>query len=657
MALRYFSSRNLRLRWLVLWMVLAMAVLLGGLAFRQLVEAQVFQEQEDRQNLRRIVQPAPRGNILDIHGNVLAGNRPRFSAVVYLDELRREFNQERYRLNDEVWAAQENAREPDAPNWETTLWRSRRQVLQRYLDQIGAILGPQPAITEADVRQHFGRRLLMPFPLVADLSEADYAQLIEQLPLGSKVAILTETVRTYPQGPVAAHTVGYVVNELSPQLAGLPEDDLKTFAFQGIVGRSGLEAAFDETLQGRPGIEVCLVDRLEYRFRRVEELSRPPQRGASLITTLSLPVQTAAERALRGQTGAAVLLDVRTGEVRAMASLPSYDLNDFTPRLSFDASERITAEGAWLNRALQGLYPPGSTFKVVTAAAALRHGVVGPTESLYGGRFFEIGDRRFPEHSGASFGWVDVATMLERSSNVFCYQVGQSLGIDRLAEESVRFGLDQPTGIELPFETQRMRVPTREWFREHYGFPWRGGDTANVSIGQGDLRVTPLQMAAVAASLARGEARTQVTLRPRSPGEIVDHGGHALNLPPGGIEAIRVGMARATGSQGTARLVALPEVSVAAKTGTAQVQLATETLLLAWMIAYAPAENPEVALAVVVEGQTQADHYAGGRTAAPIARAMLRAYFDTFPSAGVRTASRSTTRLSPVAAQPGGILP
>lgn len=629
MSVRYFGSNNPRLRWFYLILVVAFLVLVAGLAWRQLLMHQVYQQQEERQNLRRIVQPAPRGRILDTHGNVLVGNRPRFSAVVHLDELRREFELERYQLNREFWAAQENSTTPEVPNFREMLERSRQQVLQRYLDQIAAILGPQEPVSRRDVNQHFNRRLLMPYPLIEDLEETDYARLIEQLPLGSKVDILTSTAREYPHGDLAAHTLGYVVAQANPDFDAMPDDGLKTFAFEGTVGKNGLEAQFNEQLRGRPGVEVCLVDRLEYRYRRIEEESWAPVRGRELRTTLSLPVQKAAEDALAGKVGAAVLLDVQTGEVRALASKPAYNLNDFSPRLSHAASQRITEEGAWLHRAVQGVYPPGSTFKVVTATAALRHDIVAHDDLRYCGPFFRVGDRDFPEHSGIAFGQIDVATMLAKSSNVFCYQIGVAMGIDRLAQEARRFGLHRPTGIELPYETDRMRVPDRAWFQQARGFSWRPGDTANVSIGQGDLRVSPLQMAALTASLARGETRTDVTLLPRGRGQI-NHGGQALGLSREELGAIFEGMSRATGPGGTASRVRLPGLSIAAKTGTAQVQLRDETLTLAWFIGFAPVEAPEVALAVIVEGQEETDHYAGGRTAAPIARALLDAYFNTF---------------------------
>lgn len=630
MGVHYFNSRNPRLQWLLLVVVVAFAVLVVGLGWHQLWLHAEYQRKEQQQNQRRIVQPAPRGRILDQHGEVLVGNRPRFAAVVFLDELRTEFARERYRMSNEAWERQvagESA-QPLRVNWEELLWESRRRVLQRYLNQVQAILGGDRELEVRDLHRHFGRRLLMPFPLVDNLPAEDYALLIEQLPLGSQISIYTDTTRVYPHGDLAAHTLGYVVPAQEVDASLLPGDDLKTFAFPGSTPRNGLELQFDHLLNGQPGFEVCVVDLFQYRFRRVEELCRLPLPGQDLVTTLDARLQRAAQEALRGKAGAAVAIDIPTGEVRVLASAPAYDLNDFSPRLSSRTAAEIEQNKAWINRAVQGVYPPGSTFKLVTAIAALRHEILEPTDRLRCGTHFTIADRAFPEHSGASFGLVDLPTMIQKSSNVYCYQVSQSLGIDRLSAEARRFGLDQPTGIELPHETSRMQVPDREWSLAQRGFPWRPGDTANVAIGQGDLLVSPLQMAAFTASLARGQTRTDVTLRPRVPGASIDHGGEPIGLTFEDYAAIIEGMELAAGPRGTARFVQVEGLDIAAKTGTAQVKIPGRKLTLAWIVAFAPVDNPQLAVAVLVEGQDPNDHFAGGKTAAPVARAIFQQAFD-----------------------------
>lgn len=602
-------------------------ILAVGLGVRQLILQGEYREREERQNLRRIVQPAPRGQIVDRNGEILVGNRPRFSAVVYLRELRREFSAE-YSSRLNALREAHRAQHPDEPfrfDWEALQWESRQAVLQRYLDEINHLLEREDTLSVRDIQRHFWHRLLMPFPLITDLSHREYARLIEQLPLHSPIEIYTDTARHYPYGQAAAHVLGYVVSNPDIPETTLPGETLRTFSYRNEIGRTGLERAFEDTLQGRSGGEIWIVDRFQYQFESVHE--QDAVQGDDLQTSLDIHVQLAAEKALENKTGAVVAIDVRSGEILALASSPSYDLNDLSPHIPQSVFDDINERGAWLNRATQGLYPPGSTFKLITAIAALRAGVVSPDQELFCGSHFRVGNRLFPEHSGTQFGYIDLPTAIERSSNVYMYQVGLETGIDRISEEARRFGLDQPSGVEIPFETSRMVIPDREWSQQARGFGWRPGDTANVSIGQGDLLLTPLQMAAFTASLARGETRTDVTILKRPDNQPIDHGGEKISLPQEYLDAIIDGMARATGPRGTARLAAPTDIPTAGKTGTAQVSVRGERMTLAWLIAFAPVEAPEIAICVMIEGTDARDNFAGGRTAAPIARQVLEAYF------------------------------
>ncbi|MEM8550560.1 MAG: penicillin-binding transpeptidase domain-containing protein, partial [Verrucomicrobiota bacterium] len=215
----------------------------------------------------------------------------------------------------------------------------------------------------------------------------------------------------------------------------------------------------------------------------------------------------------------------------------------------------------------------------------------------------------------------------KKSSNVYFYQVGLAAGIDAISSEAMRFGLDKPTGIDLPYEATRMIVPTREWKKERDGRSWMPGDTANVSIGQGDLFVTPLQMATFAASLARGETRTRVSIQHDPEGKPVDHGGEPIGLNDEQYAELLAGMEAAVSEQGTARFAMVDGVRIAGKTGTAQVKRPSGKITLAWFLGFAPVDDPQIAIAVVVEGLEPDDHYAGGKTAAPIAQAIFETYF------------------------------
>ena len=624
-----FKQWNPRLNVFFVALAVVISVLIAGLAWRQLILQGEWKQKEERQNMRRVIQPGPRGDILDRHGNVLVGNRPRFSAVVYLRELREEFDQEYSKLLNDM-REKHRAENPDEPfrfDWQEMRWESRQLVLQRYLDQINAILGTDNKVTMRDLQRHYWNKLLMPFPLMDDLEPDEYARLIEQLPLGSPIDIYTDTARDYPFGPTACHTLGYVVaNPTGLKEDAIPGDDLKTFHYKSEVGKNGLERAFDEKLQGTSGGEIWVVDRFQFQYDK-PLVEIPAKQGNDVITSLDIDMQLAAEAAIGNRTGAAVALDIQTGEVLVMASKPGYDLNDFSPFIRQEAWDKAVEEGALYNRATQGLYAPGSTFKMVTAIAAMRNGVLEPDEKIHCGTHFRVGNRLFPEHSHASFGEVDLRKALQKSSNVYFYQVGLRAGIGNIAAEAKRLGLDKPTGIEVPYEATRMIVPSPEWRKEREGRGWNPGDTANVSIGQGDLFVTPLQMAAYVASMARRETHTRVTLVHDPEQKPVDHGGEPLGLTDEQYRGIVEGMEAAAGPHGTARFARVDGVQIAGKTGTAQVKRPSGKITLAWFLGFAPAENPQIAIAVVIEGLEPGDHYAGGKTAAPVARAIFETYF------------------------------
>lgn len=624
------DSRTLdpvRLQILFLLCMGLLIALAGGLAWRQIWQGADFREQERFQNQRQILSPGPRGEILARDGQVLVANRPRFSAVVYLNELRPEFRRE---FSAQVEAAAEKLTRPDRRELAVA---ARAAVLQRYLDQITTITGIPGTVNRVALERHFAQNLLLPLPLVSDLDLVSYARLIEQLPVGSPIQILTDGIRHYPHGSLAAHSLGYLTDReerLDESL--LPGQKLVTFRLRGRRGASGVERAFDERLTGQTGGEVWVVDPSGYQFGRVAH--RPPVKGHDLILSLDVGLQQAAEQGLRGLTGAAAVLDIKTGEVLALATSPDYDLNDFTPFLSQATNARITDRGAWYHRAVQGLYPPGSTFKLITAVAALRSGRIPVSATSYCAGSFRVGERTFHCHNRRGHGEVDLARALEVSCNVFFYEHSQTLGVDLLAAEARRFGLDRRTGIELPNETGRMLVPDPAWKRQREGLPWFPGDTANMSIGQGYLVVTPLQMAAAVASLARNETRTRVTIlaRPNTPANLLP--GNSQALPPAQHRLVVEGMERSA-TVGTGKFVQIPGLRIASKTGTAQVFPRGQALTLAWIVAYAPIEDPRLAIAVMVEGTDPNDPAAGGTTAAPIAKRIFEAWRRT-PAAGER---------------------
>lgn len=616
------QGRILQQRLLVMVLVIVgcCAVLTGGLAYRQLIKADDMRETERRQNFRRIVMPGPRGNIYDREGRLLVGNRPLFSAVIYLNDLRREFREEYRRLYQ--------ARRATEPvNREQLSLEARERVVGRYMNLINGILDRDEAVATRDIERHFGQSLLLPFPLLTDLSPEEYARLVEQLPVDSPIQVITDSARYYPYAASAAHTLGFVSSTEEIQTPGLPGEELLTFRFEGKVGRSGLESSFDRDLQGHSGGEIWSVDPGGFQYERVDY--RPPVKGRDLQITLDVDLQQAAEKAFGDKIGAVVALDVMTGEVLALASFPNFDLNQLSPVLTRTTDQQIREKGAWLNRATQGLYPPGSTFKLVTAIAGLRTGVTNAQRIIHCPGYYQVGRRTFHCNNRAGHGDEDLVGAIRDSCNVYFYKTGLEMGIEPIAAEARRFGLDQSTGIELA-ETRGMLVPDPIWKKEkHYGEPWFDGDTANVSIGQGALLVTPLQMACFVSSVARGETRTQPTLLVggvESPPTA--HHGETIGISPAGYALVREGM-RQAGATGTARLAAPPGFTVAGKTGTAQVRKDGQPTTLAWFVGFAPAEAPRIAVVVMVEGVPAEDtRYGGGATAAPIAREVFAKYLQ-----------------------------
>jgi len=604
-------------------------ILAGGLAYQQLLRTNVYDERERHQTQRRILEPGPRGNILDRNGRILVGNRARFAIVLYLDELQAEFGREFVRIGNNYRATGDR----DVPNLGEMKQLAHTSVAQRYLDQINAILGTSLQVDAADLQRHFDRQLLMPYTLVEDLTPDQFARLLERLPVRSPLQFYTSSTRTYPFGSAASHVLGYVGVEDNVDAADLPGEDLTTFKMKGTVGRDGLEKQFDAQLQGQAGGRIFRVDPAGYKVNPPLE-ERMPLPGRDLVTSLDIDLQLAAEDAIGDRIGAAVALDVRTGEVLALASKPDYDLNDFSPRLSAATTADIQKRGAWLNLAIAGIYPPGSTFKTLVTIAGLRRGTLSPTDtSIDCDGYVRIGGRTFTcDNGNGRHGRLDLEAAIAESCDIYFYEHGLMIGPEAIAAEARRFHLDRPTGIELPGESRRMIIPDPAWKRRVQGEPWTDGDTANTAIGQGNVQVTPIEMACYVASLARGEIFTQPTLL-HDPGRPAQQS-EPIGLTPGQRAILVGGMEACTNTTypedtayelSTIDAYKIPGVRLAGKTGTAQYG---NHLNVAWFICFAPIEKPEIAVAVALQSDKPGEGYGGGLTAAPVAALILKKYFE-----------------------------
>lgn len=623
-----YGKQNPRLRLFYFIIGLVLAVLIGMLAYHQLIRGRDYREQESRQNLRRILLPGPRGNIYDRHGTLLVGNRPQFSAVVYLGELRPAFKSTYIEL---VRQARKIGKRT---NRDELNIRARHAVVQGYLDRINWILEKEAQVDRGDVERHFNQNLLLPFPLIRDLEPEEYAKLIELIPVESPIQIHTDSARYYPFGSAAAHTLGFVGSTLEVPEGNLPGANLTTIAFKGKTGRTGLEKTFNTTMQGTTGMEIWVVDPSGFQYKRTT--LNLPNKGDNVSISIDIQLQMVAEAALGDKIGGIAAIDVKTGEILVLASKPDFNLNDLSPFIPYRTYENITNRGAWLNRAVAGLYPPGSAFKVIVAYAALEAGVIRDDTTVICKGTYQIAGRTFSCNNHSDRGPIGLERAILKSCNVFFYDTGVQTGVDKISEVAIRFGLGQPTGVKLASETTRMLVPTRKWKQRRWHDRWYRGDTANLSIGQGYLRLTPLQLACFVASFSRRETRTIPSLiydpaRARRP---FNHGGEALFLAEDQYQKIVTGMEEAI-QLGSARLARIPGLRVAGKTGTPQIQSGNQTLNLGVFLAFAPVEAPQIALAVVVEEVSPDQRYSGGLTAAPIGKAIFEAYFDRAKTASL----------------------
>ena len=633
-------------RLLVFHGLLAAMVLLltGGLAYRQLVITELYTEQERLQNLRRVVSPAPRGKIYDREGRVLVGNRPRFSVVLDLAQLRGEFRAE-YKAVTRNYATQPAAERPNSEQKERI---ARAAVVQRYLDQINALLDRHETVGATKLKKHIEQKLLLPYVLLDDLAPAEYARLIEGLPVDSPLQLFTSSTRDYPYGSAAGHTLGYVSIDTDPDVENFPGDDLMTFKMKGNRGRAGLERLYEDQLEGETGGAIYRVDPAGYKINQPLK-KRLPVQGHDITTSLDIDLQLAAEEGMKDsegedRIGAAVAIDVRTGEVLVLSSKPDYDLNNFVPHLTYAEAAKISEDGAWFNQAISGAYPPGSTFKILTAIAALRAGAITPDQPIVDCRGITlVSNKRFYcENGDGHHGEVLLPDAIANSCDIYFYEAGRRATADVVAAEGRRFHLDRRSGIELPGETSRMVIPDPAWKEKTQQQRWFPGDTANMSIGQGYVLVTPLEMACFAASVARGEVYTKPTLI-HDPDRAPQHS-EPIGLTPAQRAALLAGMEGCT-NYGTARFLSLPGmripgVRIAGKTGTAQKRVAQDgkvgTINCAWFICFAPLERPEIAIAVMIEGETLGENFGGGAYAMPVAHAILKKYFEKkTPSATV----------------------
>ena len=611
-----FSRENPRLRVLGFLLGAGFLLLLGALWRIQVLHGERYGSRDQAQSLRRIRIPSARGEILDRHGVVLANNRPSYDVVVYLDQMKGQSKQK-----DIV------------------------RVAAPHLTAVSRAMNLPVTLTAQDLRAHYAQRRPLPLTLWQNLSKEQVAAFEERLS-GTSVAgvdLLATPVRQYPHGTLAAHLIGLVGY---PEQK--PEEELEHFYYYqpDRVGKKGVERACDEWLRGAPGGRTI---RVNPGGMTVNEIGvRPAERGYRVTLALDAQWQRATEAALsrvsapsgREARGAAVLLDPRSGAVLAMASLPTFDPNLFTPGgLAAPVTAVLTNPASpMLNRAIEATYAPGSTFKPVTLLAGLQSGAVNFTDQVVCRGSLQIGSwpRPFRCWNTRGHGAVNGLDAIVHSCDIWFYDRGIAAGLDAIARMARDFGLGQPTGLDIGGESSGL-VPTAAWKRTRRHEAWRDGDTAQLAIGQSFLLTTPLQMAGVAAALANGGTcwKPYVVERIESPAGVVTHQTEPeirsrLTVSPRNMDLVRRAMRDAIGlPDGTGHLAAVKGLEVAGKTGTAEVETPHGRINRAWFIGFAPFDQPQVALAVVIE-----EGNSGGHTAAPVAGEILAKMFGKTAPAG-----------------------
>ncbi len=589
-----------RLYALLAAMLAALALLGAHLWVVQVWRGPVYRRSLTRQSLRALRLPAERGRILERHGRPLAANRPAYNLVLSLESLRQPG-----RMGHTVAA------------------------VLAVLRDLTPVVGRPPDVTEGDIWNHVRRRLPLPLPVWLDLDQGAIARLLEwSWPLAG-VDIEPEPVRTYPEDMLAAHVVGFVGRAM-PSLEKDGPDATYDYALPEAMGRAGLELSFDTVLRGRPGTRLLRVDASGFRRDVVSEESATA--GGDILLTLDLRVQRLAEEALSGAAGAVVVLEPASGEVLALASSPGWNPNRFVPVLSPSLWKAMNEDPdkAMLNRAVSEVYAPGSVFKPVVALAALASGRVNPDAAVDCPGYFALGGMRMRCWNPHGHGAVAMRKAIEQSCNTYFAHVGLETGIAPIRDMARAVGLGERTGIELPSEATGL-VPDDQWKRRVHKDSWRPGDTCNVSIGQGALAVTCLQMAVLTAALANGGTwRPPRLVRGIQPGAKPGFRTHPLpalrRLPcaPRDVETVRMGMRDVImASSGTGGRARIPGVEMAGKTGTAEYGPKEEGRKHGWMIVFAPYDQPRYAVAMVLD-----DAISGGVSVAPRIQRLMQGLFS-----------------------------
>jgi penicillin-binding protein 2 len=542
--------------------------------------------------------PAPRGQITDRNGVSLAQSRVSYNLAIQFPTP------------------------PEYSDAEATQYIAEQTATAR------GILRREVGVDPVLALKHYKNRGIMPLVIATDLRPAEVDAIAQRRPAG--LVLQAAYQRIYPQGTVAAHIVGYVGRQ-GAFLTNPVENNEPLWP--GSEGRSGIEKAFNEQLTGKPGVMSVSFD--AQGRKSSEKVTVPPTPGQNVVLALDLNLQKMCEGSVRqsGQPGAMVLSDCNTGEILALASLPSFDPNDWIPKISPEDFKRLNEDKTHplIGRAFQSSYPPGSTFKVVTGLAAMNEGKVEPDDEFSGEAAMEIGGIVFRNWKKTDAGPLNFVQALTQSCNTYFYKMGLKCGPGPILEYSQRLGLGQKTGLPIAGEDDG-NLMTQEYMMRVHKRRIMPGDVANMSIGQGDTLVTPLQLASVMSTIGNGGTvfYPRLVLQVQGVDDKIIYGYDArvrdqIDIEKNVMKALRNGLIGVVqGSGGTAHVAEIPGIKIAAKTGTAQWGSGKNEKVAAWFAGFAPAERPKYAFAAVYEGPPDRNDVHGGTHAAPIAARVLK---------------------------------
>ncbi len=557
-------------------------IIAGRLVQLQLINPEKFDKDAERNSVKTIITTPARGLIFDRNGKLLVDNKPSYSVTV----VKKEF---------------------DTNN----------------INVVCNLLGIEADYMRSELRKIEGTNRFIPTRIQRDVDFRIISFIEENRELLKGIDYSIDPIRLYPTDFRGSHTIGYT-KEISESMLKKQQGD---YYKQGdLIGTTGLEAGYENYLRGEKGFEFILQDN---KGREVGPLNDGKNdvkaiSGYDLILSVDAEVQKFAEKLLEGRTGGIVAIDPSNGEIICMVSKPDYDLNNFSGKLKPEIWTALNTDKnkPLFNRATQTRYPPGSTYKMVSALASLQEGILKTNSTIPCEGSFRFGDKVFGDHG--AFGSITIPTAIEHSSNVFFYKLVLRIGLDNWNKYGQMLGFGHKTGIDIPEETKGL-LPSTEYYNKRYGPKgWTEGYVVSLGIGQGELGVSPLQMALYTSILSNSGTFNQPhlvrSLKNPVTGEItpVQYKKHEVAIDKDYFKVIQKGMYLVVNGNGTARSIRTSDVSIAGKTGTAQNPHGQDH---SWFIAYAPADDPKIAICVMVENAGF-----GATVAAPIAQRIILRY-------------------------------